>query len=139
MKMLKEGNDTRSFVGSFGKFLKGLFLEFTSWIRKGLSLGVMLFLAFTTLSFLNRGVGYLEGSLEKPVIAKQPEAVAPPVSRGNVNVSRAVVDPVSRYVAQPVVVRETYSPRSTRDALRDTGYLVNELESFTRTLARFGR
>lgn len=137
MKLL-ETSEPRSCGRSFGSVLKEVFLELASWIRKGLSLGVMLFLAFTTLSFLNRGAGYLEASLVKPSVTKQPETVVPLVARGNVNVGRAAVGPISGRVIRPVV-SETYSPRNTRDALRESGYLVSELESFTRTLARFGR
>ena len=139
MKMIKAIREPRSFVGSFGEFLKGLFLDVAFWIKKGLGFGVMLFLAFTTLSFLNRGAGYLEASLEKPAVMKQAEAAVPLFSRGNVNVRRAVVGPVSGVVFQPALKAVAYSPKSTRDTLRDSGYLVSELESFTRTLARFGR
>lgn len=45
-----------------------VFLEFTFWIRKGLSSSVMSFLAFVTLSFLNRGVRCLEASVVKAVV-----------------------------------------------------------------------
>ena len=98
-----------------------------------------LFLAFTTLSFLNQGAGYLKASLVKPVVVKQSEAAVPSFSRGNVNVRQAVVGQVSGRVFRPAVIPEAYSPKNTRDTLRESGYLVNELESFARTLARFGR
>ena len=52
---------------------------------------------------------------------------------------QAVVGQVSGRVYRPAVSPEAYSPKNTRDTLRESGYLVNELESFARTLARFGR
>ncbi|MFH0986037.1 MAG: hypothetical protein V1882_11010 [Candidatus Omnitrophota bacterium] len=138
MKLL-ETSEPRGSGKSFVGVLKGVFVEFACWIRKGLSLGVMLFLAFTTLSFLNRGAGYLEASLAKTEVRKQSEAAVPSFSRGNVNVRQAFVGQVSGRVYRPAVIPEAYSPKNTRDTLRESGYLVNELESFARTLARFGR
>ena len=138
MKLI-DTSEPRGCGKSFGSVLKGVFFEFACWIRKGLSLGVMLFLAFTTLSFLNQGAGYLKASLVKPVVVKQSEAAVPSFLRGNVNVRQAVVGQVSGRVYRPAVIPEAYSPKNTRDTLRESGYLVNELESFARTLARFGR
>ena len=66
MKLI-DTSEPRGFGKSFGSVLKGVFVELACWIRKGLSLGVMLFLAFTTLSFLNRGAGYLKALAVKAV------------------------------------------------------------------------
>ena len=82
MKLI-DTSEPRGCGKSFGSVLKGVFLELACWIRKGLSLGVMLFLAFTTLSFLNQGARYLEASLAKPVVVKQSEVAVPLFSHGH--------------------------------------------------------
>ena len=89
--------------------------------------------------FSESGCRVTESFFVKPVVVKQSEVAVPLFSRGNVNVRQAVVGQVSGRVFRPTVIPEAYSPKNTRDTLRESGYLVNELESFARTLARFGR
>ncbi len=139
MKMLGT-SEPRSFGCSLKEVLKEGFGELAFLVRRGLSLGVMLFLALTTLSFLNRGAGYLEASAKFSAVGKRSEAVVvAPVARNLVIPRHTAARPSSGYAFQPALAVSTYSPKTARDTLRESGYLINEIDSFARSLARLGR
>lgn len=109
----------------------GLLKHLASLVSKGMSFGLVLFLALSTLSFLNHGAGYLEVSLKKTMKKTQDMP-------GTVMVSYARPrEASSAYAARPAQKAEPAQdmPRVIRES-RD---FVSELGYFARTLERFGR
>ncbi len=138
MKMLGP-SEPRSFSWSLKGILKESFSELVFLVRRGLSLGVMLFLALTTLSFLNRGTGYLEASSKKLAAETQSGSITPSVPRNLVIPRHAGAIPHPAYAFQPAFAVSTASPKNARETLRESGYLVSEIDQFAKSLARFGR
>ena len=117
--------------------VKEFFSESVCLVKKGIGLGVVLFLALTTLSFLNQSTHFL-----KEFGGARVADVMPPVS------DRVVSQVPSNLLAQrPVMTAATVWDRSpnrgvqmnARDTLRESGYFVGELERFTRTLSRLAQ
>ncbi len=138
MKLL-ETNEHRGFGWFLKEVLKRGFSELALLMRKGLSLGVMLFLALTTFSFLNRSAGYLEASVKNSAAGKRSEVIVPSVPRNLVIPRHTAARPSSTYAFQPAIAAAPYGPKNARDTLRESGYLVNEVDQFARSLARLGR
>ena len=115
----------------------GVFGEAASLVRRGISLGVVLFLALTTLSALNHSANFLKNSGKASVgkVVKHENGITAAQGTRNLWVPRvASVRPV--YVAR----QENRSvSRNAQDTLRESGYLIGELGTFSGTLARFGK
>lgn len=124
-------------IGKFKAIVSEFFGNLGALVKKGIGLGVVLFLALTTLSVLNQGQSFLI-SLVKERVAQvvapigqmtQPQGVSP------VMIQRPVL-------TAPVVYPRQASRSSQTDArgtIRESGYFVGEIERFMRTLARFGK
>jgi len=113
------------------------FGEFVCLVKKGIGLGVVLFLALTTLSFLNQGTGFLKdlGSVRVAQFMTRGSSSAVSQGPGNLLVQRPVL-------VAPTVWDRPESRRvqtNARDTLRESGYFVGELERFARTLMRLGK
>ncbi len=118
-----------SFSGSecVGQF----FEEIRMLVLKGISLGLVLFLALTTLSFLNFSVDSFQDAVKKQVKVQ------------NLGSPRQLMIPRRVAVRTPVyaaystgVSRQSYSPRET---VRESSYFLNEVQYLMSTLGRFGK
>ena len=110
-------------------FAKGFFKEVASSLRKGVSLGLVLFLALGTLSILNRGANFVEVSFKERL-------------KPGREIPRNLVIPriYPAYVSLPSRPFGAAEPKGTmRDRLRESTYLLDAAERFSRTLGRFGR
>jgi hypothetical protein len=116
--------------------LVGVLIGIGISIQRGVSLGFVLFLALSTLSLLNLGADKIEASFKDVFVTKKVEAKSNPV----ITPARTTVRPVVIYQKPPVV--STVSRGSNGDltkTIRESGYLVNAVESFTRSLGRFAQ
>ena len=127
----------------FGWFLKGVlkrgFSELALLMRVSLeSFLIELLQEFVT--FCQKiDAGYLEASMKNSVAGKRSEAIMPSVPRNLVIPRHTAARPSSTYAFQPAIAAAPYSPKDARDTLRESGYLVNEIGQFARSLARLGR
>lgn len=120
----------RSVIPDFKGVSSGLFEGFRLTVRRGVSLGLVLFLALSTLSILNRGTDFLQSAMANSVKSGHG------ASR-NLVIPRRVTVPASVYAVR--TPRASVPQESARETLRETGYFLNELKHFTQTLARFGK
>lgn len=127
----------RTWIGMVKVAVEEFFSEFVCLIKKGIGLGVVLFLALSTLSFLNQGTHLLKEFSGARVADVMPRVSDRVVSQG----------PSNLLAQRPVLSAATVWDRSpnrgdqmnARDTLRESGYFVGELERFTRTLSRLGQ
>ena len=113
------------------------FRDLGALVKKGIGLGVVLFLALTTLSVLNQSQSFLKSLVKQrvgQVIAPISQMTQPP-GMSPVNVQRPV------YAAPAVYPKQASRSVQTdaRGTIRESGYFVGELERFMRTLARLGK
>jgi len=119
---------SRGFEGVRRGALGGLVLL----VRKGVGLGVVLFLALSTFSFLNHGAGFLEASLKSSLSQKEEQKD-----------SRSYT--VSRPVSSSVAVNSSRSETPVKQSqdmtrtIRESGYFLNSLDYFTRSLAKMAK
>ena len=64
MKMM-EIQERRPIAPNVKTVSRGVFQQFVAWFRAGLGLGLMLFVALTTLSVLSHGANWIEGSAKQ--------------------------------------------------------------------------
>jgi len=114
--------------GERGGVLGGLVLL----VRRGVGLGIVLFLALFTFSILSHGAGYLESSLRSSLLedGKQKDA-------RSYRVSGPVSGPVAMNSSRSSVpVKQGQDMTRT---IRESGYFLNSLDYFTRSLAKLGK
>jgi hypothetical protein len=105
-------------------------------IQRGVILGFVLFLALSTLSLLNLGADKIEASFKDVFVTKNGEAKSDPV----ITPARTTVRPVVIYQKLPVISNGSRgSNGDLTKTIRESGYLVNAVESFTRSLGRFAQ
>ena len=133
MKAIEYQKD-RSLKVFLKHLVKGIIGQILMLFGKGLSLGFVLFLALSTLSLLNRGMDFLDSSSKKSsagLSQRQTFQTAASVSRLPYHVN-----------SQPYsggAYTRSGKTQETRDAIRESGYFVNAVESFMRSLSRFSK
>ena len=138
---LQIASEPRTLNQSIKAVVSVFFGEVVSLVRKGISLGVVLFLALATLSVLNRSADFLKDSSktrnDQSILRGVSYGSGSAVSQGPRNLL------VPRYVSVVPAVsfrQERHSaPTNARDTLRESGYFVSDLDRFSRTLSQFGR
>jgi hypothetical protein len=123
-------NEPRRIVPYLKGVIMGMLKETALLVRRGLSLGVVLFLALSTLSTLNRGADYLEASVKNSTKLSH---VAP----RSLTVPKRVTGSWSAYAFRPAVRAE--AGLDAVKTLRESSYFLSTLRDFTRSLMRLGR
>ena len=109
---------------------RGVFQQFVAWFRAGLGLGLMLFVALTTLSVLSHGTSWIEGSAKQGQSREPRQGFSPVLPK---------TDP-----AAPVrVVRSTVAVQKSQDdyrMFREKARFVTDLSNnVSRTLSSLAR
>ena len=113
------------------------FRDLGALVKKGIGLGVVLFLALTTLSVLNQSQSFL-----KSLVKQRVEQVIAPISQMTQPQGMSpVIVQRSVYAAAAVYPKQASRSVQTdaRGTIRESGYFVGEVERFMRTLARLGK
>jgi hypothetical protein len=109
---------------------KGVFHQFVTWFRAGLGLGLMLFVALTTFSFLTHGANLIDGSVKQGQSKGSGQGFSPVLPK------TVPVEPVR-------VIRSTVTaPKSQDDyrMFREQARFVTDLsDNVSRTLSRLAR
>ena len=109
---------------------KGVFQQFVAWFRAGLGLGLMLFVALTTLSVLSHGADWIEGSAKQDQLRETGQGRSPVLSKAD-------------YVMPVRVLRGTEAFQKSQDdyrMFREQSRLVTDLtDSLSRTLSRLAK
>ena len=104
MKMM-EIQERRPIAPNVKAVSKGVFQQFVAWFRAGLGLGLMLFVALTTFSFLSHGANWIEGSAKQGQSRDPRQGFSP-------------VLPKADYAAPVRVVRSTVAVQQSQDDYR---------------------
>jgi len=115
----------RSFEEVRGSVLGGLVLL----VRRGVGLGVVLFLALSTFSILNHGAGCLEAFLKGSLAQKDEQKEA-----RSYTVSRPVSGLAAARSQSPVKQGQDMTK-----TIRESGYFLGSLDYFIRSLAKVGK
>ncbi|MFH0986397.1 MAG: hypothetical protein V1882_12855 [Candidatus Omnitrophota bacterium] len=107
-----------------------VFHQFAAWFRAGLGLGLMLFVALTTFSFLSHGMNLLEGSAKQGLLRDPGQGFSPVLPKA--------------VPAAPVrVIRSTVAVQKSQDdyrMFREQARFVTDLsESASRMVSRLAR
>ena len=109
---------------------KGVFREFVTWIRRGIWLGLMLFVALATFSFLSHSANLLEGSAKQGQSRDPKQGFSP-------------VLPKTDFAAPVRVVRSTVTAQKSQDdyrMFREKARFVTDLSNnVSRTLSSLAR
>ena len=104
--------------------------QFVTWIRAGMGLGLMLFMALTTFSVLSHGANWIEGSVKQGQFRDSKQGGNP-------------VLPKTDYVMPVRVLRSTAVAQKSQDDYRmfhEEARLVSDLtENLSRTLSRLAK
>jgi len=116
--------------------LRKVFERVKVLVRRGLSLGLVLFLALSTLSMMNRGVDSIGSFLG---LKKQERVAAPAFDSPRVlMVPRASQGYASAYSYRPPTGGGR-GTSNTRDTIRESSYFLNALRDFSNSLGRFAK
>jgi len=127
---------SRNMIKDIRCSLAGMIAGIGVSIRRGMSLGFVFFLALSTLSLLNLGADKLEASFKDVFTTTKSEV------RSNLVVSPrvAMVRPAVIYKKPTTIANGNHvAPRDVTKTIRESGYLLNAIESFTRSLGRFAQ
>ena len=129
MKMM-EIQERRQVAPNVKMVSRGVFQQFVAWFRAGLGLGLMLFVALTTLSVLSHGANWIKGSAKQGQSRDPRQGFSPVLPKA---------DP-----AAPVrVVRSTVTAQKSQDdyrMFREKARFVTDLSNnVSRTLSSLAR
>ncbi len=129
MKMM-EIRERRQVAPNVKMVSRGVFQQFVAWFRAGLGLGLMLFVALTTLSVLSHSANWIEGSAKQGQSRDPRQGFSPVLPKA---------DP-----AAPVrVVRSTVTAQKSQDdyrMFREKARFVTDLSNnVSRTLSSLAR
>ena len=109
---------------------KGVFHQFVTWFRAGLGLGLMLFVALATFSFLSHGANLIGGSVTQGKSKDSGQGFSP-------------VLPATSPAAPVRVIRSTVTTQKTQDdyrLFREQARFVTDLsDNVSRTVSRLAR
>lgn len=130
-------SQSRNMIQSIRCNLAGMIAGLGISIQRGVSLGFVLFLALSTLSLLNLGADKLEASFKDVFVVTKTKASNPVVASRSVNVRPVVI--YQKPQVQMIATENRVPPRDVSKTIRESGYLLNAIESFTRSLGRFAQ
>lgn len=117
-------------------FLKKLVLVVAGLMRKGLSWGIVLFVALFTLSFLNSGLDWLLDVKDRQVVIRSQ------ITSGSTGANSSVSYYVPRsFVSSGAGNQGISSSRglAAQDTVRESRYWLGSLDEVMRTVSRFSR
>ncbi len=120
------------------KFLGKVFLKILSLFGRGLSLGFVLFVALSALSLLNRGMDSFESTFKGTGVRQGPQFGTSGYSGIGAGLTPASYG-VKRQPQTSGATSRFGKAQDTRDVIRESGYFVSSVESFTRSLSRFSK
>ena len=125
-----EIQETRQVAPNVKMVSRGVFQQFVAWFRAGLGLGLMLFVALTTLSVLSHGANWIEGSAKQGQSRDPRQGFSPVLPK---------TDPVA-----PIrVARSTVAVQGSQDdyrMFREKARFVTDLSNnVSRTLSSLAR
>ena len=129
-----EYQEDRSLSVFLKVLVRGIFSQILMLFGKGLSLGLVLFLALSTLSLLNRGMDSLSSSSKGSKAGLS--------QRQNFQAPASVLGLPYHAASQPYsggTLTRSNETRNARDTIRESGYFVSSVESFVRSLGRFSK
>ncbi len=112
--------------------LREAFEGFRTSVKRGISFGIVLFLALSTFSVLSWSVQYLEVSVRN-TLRSSAEVHSTAPRRAEVFYRRV---PMKPFVSAQVRAQGSLN---ARDVIRESSYFLNTLDNFGRSLARFGK
>ena len=125
-----EIQDRRPIAPNVKTVSKGVFQQFVSWFRAGLGLGLMLFVALTTLSVLTHGANLIEGSAKQGQLRVAGQGLSP-------------VYPMTGFAAPVRVVRSVVVVQKSQDDFRmfhEQARFVTDLsDNLSRMVSRLAR
>ena len=129
MKVLEIRNG-RKITPNVKMVSSGVLSQFASWFRAGLGLGVMLFVAFTTLSALGHSADWIQGAAKQSRYVKQGQV-------------RDLVIPKASHVLPATVLRPAVIVEKDQDdyrVIREQNRFVTDLVgNLSRTVSRIVR
>ncbi len=129
MKSL-EASQERMFTPNVRIVSRSFTAKFRALFITGISLGIVLFVALTTVSVLNRGSDFVGATWKRNWDRKESvrrDLMIPKVQR-----------PIPLQTFRSTVVI-TQKPESPRDTIRESSYFLDDLNRFSQSLARFAK
>ncbi len=117
-------------------FMAGVLEGIRRLVARGVSLGLVLFLALGTLRFLDHGATYLVSSAKKLAVSEKKET-RNPVTFQAIQARNVARVAVSAYEPRRVPVGEKRPDMA--EMLRESRYLLSTLESFSHSFSRIAK